>query len=587
MSELNWQEYGLLARDMDRLRTRWRLDVPEGARAAAGRLALGPVADSLPPMIAVVGGASSGKSTVFNNLLAGHQSSGVTAKGHATLGPILAAHERNRAALTPLLHEGSLFPGYRTAEVELDAATTGDPHTLSVVFHPVEALAEALLFDMPDFTSLAAEREGDVTLSLLPWFDALVVVVDHERWFDRQSMGALRGRSVQYGQRRMVLFNRAAEGQLAASDRRALEEQAQRLGAEDMLILEFRCGRGFLRFPPGTLDAVLTFMKRGRGDRRAALRGVLREAAEHVLNQNAERQARLAQLRNSLEQAVIRRVPSREECLTALMSDQERRNLDAVSRVLRLRETGEWLAAQSRRLQRFFRQVPVLGSWVGDEAAASPPTEVFDRLRAARVYHETLMSRLFMEVRQLERSSAFWEELRRWNGMEPPPRDPPRVDPADMEAAASALDQAMTRWMDKVDKECAGLAPHLKGALGVGTVGLALVLIAVPGPLAALTAVAAKGAVAAALTHLLMAGGAGALLGKHLSRLTGVVQEKLLGSAEWTAVREAAENLRGVLEQDARRQLDPFLAEAQNLVLDEREPLRAALECVTDGPGRG
>lgn len=577
MSESESQAHALLARDMGRLNAQWRFNVPEWAQATAGRLALGSAADALPPLIGVVGGASSGKSTVFNNLLEGHQPSCVTAKGHATLGPILALHERHREALAPLLRDGALLPGYRVIEIELEAAVPGDPQTLSVAHHVVDTMVDVLLFDMPDFTSEAALREGDVTMSLLPWFDALLVVVDHERWFDRQSISHLKAESTRFTQRRMVLFNRTAEGELQTSDRQALEEQSRQLGADAMLILEFRRGRGFCRFPPGTLDEVTQFLTRARQDRRSALRAALKEAATHILNQNAEREARFRQLRQSLLAAVKRRVPGREECMTALMTVEERRSLDAAARVLRLRETSNWLAEQSRKLQRFFKQVPVIGALVGREGE-SKAVEAHDRMHVAKVFHDTFIQRLASELRQLERSSVFWEEIRRWTELEPPQRAMPTSDLAELESATREFDAAMARWREKVEQECAGLTPHIKGALGVGTVGLALVLIAAPGPLAALTVMAAKGAVAGALSHLLMASGAGALLGRHLARFSAIVQERLLGSPELSAVRKAAEGVQHVLEQEGARMVDAVLANASALVADAKDPLCQALE---------
>ena len=45
--------------------------------------------------------------------------------------------------------------------------------------------------------------------------------------------------------------------------------------------------------------------------------------------------------------------------------------------------------------------------------------------------------------------------------------------------AAGDFDKRLALWLEKVENECRGVSPHLIGALGVGGLGLALVLIAV------------------------------------------------------------------------------------------------------------
>ena len=114
--------------------------------------------------------------------------------------------------------------------------------------------------------------------------------------------------------------------------------------------------------------------------------------------------------------------------------------------------------------------------------------------------------------------------------------------------------------------------------------GLAVVLIAVPGPLAALTLVSAKTAVAAAVVKLAAASGTGALLGKQVVRLSSVIQEKLIGSAEFGAVGQSVETFRAAVRRAAQRLADEAVAEAAALVLDESNALLEALEAFRNGP---
>ena len=113
---------------------------------------------------------------------------------------------------------------------------------------------------------------------------------------------------------------------------------------------------------------------------------------------------------------------------------------------------------------------------------------------------------------------------------------------------------------------------------------MALVLIAVPGPVAALTLFSAKGAIGAALTQLATATGAGALLGKPMGRLLQLAQERLIGSEELAAVHKSAAAFRELLESGGRRLAEEAIAEASGLVMDRSDPLVGALECLRKQP---
>lgn len=577
-----------VSREGRRLRDEWRFDWPESIQQTIHRLRLEQAVAKLPPFAALVGGASSGKSTVFNNLLSGHLTSRITARGHATLGPILAIHEHHRSRMQPLLDEGLLFPGYRHNSVELDDNVTGDPGTLAILYHDIDALRDVLLFDTPDFTSDAALKEGDVALSLLPWFDRLVVVVDHERWFDRQSISKLRAQSTRFDQDRFVLFNRTREGPLAEVDEIALRRQADRLSAHDAAVLEFRRGRGFRLFPPGTLDAVHSYLQTPGGRRTETLLSRAAETANRVLNQNEERAAHLSALRESLRLALDRVVPSTRDCMISLMTGAERRQLEVVSRVLRIHETTDWMRAQQRRVKNALTQVPLLGPLLSP--SRNTPTDqsadAADRLTVGTSYYEAALRRQTHEIRRVIRRSAFWNEIRQWTGIEPTDRELELSATMrdELRGAVGTFNAALEAWTAKVETECQGINPHLHGAAAVGTIALAIVLIAVPGPVTALTLVTAKGAIGAALGHIVTATGAGALLGKHAGRLAGAVQEKLMGSSELDAVRAAANDFREHLESAGRQLVDDAVAEASALVLGRGEPLAPALEVLRNPP---
>ena len=155
----------VVAHSGDRLRTAWHFDWPTSAQQAVHYLRYRMAGAPALPLVAIVGGASSGKSTVFNNLLDGRRASRITARGHCTLGPILFAHERNRTLVEKLLDDDVLMPGLHRNFVDLDSDAAGAKGALHIGFHHIDALADVLLFDTPDFTSEAARREGFTTVS--------------------------------------------------------------------------------------------------------------------------------------------------------------------------------------------------------------------------------------------------------------------------------------------------------------------------------------------------------------------------------------------------------------------------------------
>jgi len=299
---------------------------------------------------ALVGGASSGKSTIFNNLMGGRTLSRITAQSHATRGLILATDQDDLDEL--------LLPDLERQRAASDAQAEGSPRVLTLTAHGMDDLARVSIFDTPDFTSEAARQEGDLLLASLPWFDRLVIVIDRERWFDRQSLSMMKARSAPFASRKMVIFNCTEAIDLSDADRARLQSQADGLGAERMVILEHRLGRGLCRFPPVALDGVRDFLREPPPDRKRAVLRSVGESAQLVLNQNDERRHRLERLKATLADAVRRELPTARACMTAMMNAEERENLEVVSRVLRVREAREWFTARTRNISDGLRRMP-------------------------------------------------------------------------------------------------------------------------------------------------------------------------------------------------------------------------------------
>lgn len=578
----------------DTHRLEWSQEAQQAALALRFARALG---DSRRPsqagdaarlsLVAIIGGASSGKSTVFNNLLGGRLTSRVTARGHSTLGPIVAVHDACRESVAEFVSGGLLFPTFAHRPTGLDDNITGRSDAVHVVHHNVDALRHVVLCDMPDLTSEPARAEGDVALATLPWFDRLIVLVDHERWFDRQTIGRLHDRSVRFGQERIVLFNRAREGPMPAGNHDKLVKQAGRLEARHHWVLEFRRGRGLCTFPPDTFTPLLEAINAGRFDRNRPLLRFLGSAATVVLNNNAERSARLGQLKEALHHAAGRMVPSASACLTRLMTPEEKRHLDVVSRTLRITETREWLQRQADRIRLTLRRhVPVVGpilaGSLGDQGRNS--TDPGNRQSNGWDFFASNCARQIAAIREAAENSDFWEEVRRWVSIDlagPDAGLAERSRPRIGELVAN-LDAALAAWNHKVETECRGVSPHLVGAVGGTTLAGAIVLVAVSGPVGALTLPVATGVLAHAFGTLATSAGVGALAGRPLNRLMSVVREKLIGSPEFNAVQASADAFRQAVVDFGRNAADLQFAQAESLVLDENDDLIQALGAIQE-----
>lgn len=537
-------------------------------------------------LVGVVGGASSGKSTVFNNLLDGRRVSLVTIRSHATRGLILAVHEAHRDHLDRWLnHDRALLPTLTAECGQLDGDLEGHPEAATVVHHTTAALRDVILVDTPDFTSNIAEREGDITLSLLPWFDRLIVMVDHERWYDRQVVDHLASLADRFGQERLVVFNRTAEHELAEADRRRLDEQARQLSAAAVCILNYHRGRGFRRFSPDTLREVLGFVARPLSQRGPALQKAIAAQAVDVLEVNRGRKQRLERLRQALAGAARRHVPAtRWDCITAMMSPEERDRLGHISRVLGLAQMREWLGRQRRWLEGAIPRLP----WLrprrcnGEADALQGDPEAHSREQCGRDWFTAQCERQVRLLNEEAAGSEFWEDLRRTAGRpafvlggEVREALAPRVD-----AAIAALSEALARWDDKVRNECCGLSPQIVGGLGMTILAVSAILVAVPGPVAALTPVVAAGALKAGLLKVGAAGVFGTVSGRPLARLMEIIRERLLASPEFNQVRDAAEPLRRLVEEHAQTAADRHVQAAREMVLAPDDPLARALEAM-------
>ncbi len=323
--------------------------------------------------VGLVGGASSGKSTLLNNLV-GRVISDVAIRAHTTEGPIVAAcPDQIDVIRTHVRERGWLLRGADVREAS-DAPVTGsgDAITLVRVDFPAARGGESkpVLVDTPDFTSLAARDSGDLTRAMLPWMDRVVVTIDEDRWFDEQVFGWLRRRLDELAIERLVVFNRCQRGGeialpyvdrdqppgetvVGSADEDRLKDRA-RLFAAEHVVMPFAPGRGPASLSPERLRLIQDWLARPRDAhqqrrRFEALTAFVGRAARRVTVENARRAGLHAELAESLKHEAAALAPDeRVLAFEVLLSPEQRRQLDPVYQAI-VRPV-EWAGRWSRRI---------------------------------------------------------------------------------------------------------------------------------------------------------------------------------------------------------------------------------------------
>jgi hypothetical protein len=529
-------------------------------------------------LIGVVGGASSGKSTIFNNLVGGRHASLVTMASHTTKGPILAVPAGLESTVAGWLGGRLLMPGFEGRSVAPDDRTPGVAGALTTIAVADDGLVNSLLFDTPDFTTETSRREGDVTHRILPWFDRVLVLVDEERWFDEKTFSRLRNELNRLGTARMVLFNcNEGDVRLGVDDLARLREQAQRMSAPHVVI-EYRHGRGFRRLPDPVLQPVADWITRPTdtdtgSDRPTRLLRWAAENAGHALNENAQRMAGLDELTRDLARAVEDQLPATHTILREVVLAPEQRRI--ISPYWRsVGRSAQWLRDVPRTVS---RKILPFGSPTGRppvaELAAGDPNE--DPVQRGTSFFVAEVERIDGYLGNRARDSRFWQEA----GTPNEPMAAPSVDPARVEAdgtrCARACADALARFEERIATEATTLKVNLTGA-GIGAaIGLMLgAVFALPS--------GGLSVPAGALLGLAIAAGASGLSARSVVRLFHAVRGTPESRALWDTVTEYRSGLRVHAAETAGR----ITAAARTRTLADEPELRRALETLRDaGPG--
>lgn len=545
-----------------------------------------------PALVGIIGGASSGKSTVFNNLLGGRHASQVTMTSHTTKGVILAVHTTLEDTVAAWLdHERILLPRLQQHQAEPDDRSQGSPNALTVIHVLEPTLENLLLFDTPDFTTQTARREGDLARRLLPWFDCVLVLVDEERWFDEQTFGQLRDELNRLGTARMILFN-CNEGRpataspgaagLTEDDQRKLQAQARRMDAAH-IIIEYRHGRGFRKFPGEVLRPCVEWLTQTIGtnahespaagmDRRGRIARLVSDHAGHVLNENAQRRARLEELKTLLAQAIDDELPATKTIVwKVILSPQQQKLLSPYWRSLG--RSVDWLRGVSGAVT---GRLPL----VGPRRTTDRPEDNLDPDHAAdpsdrgQAFFVSEAARLVEHLCNRATTSRFWREA----GM---PHESiaetvcGRRDDAAIRSDARSCVQACADGLARFEQRVAGEAANLK--VNVAGVGIgAMVGVLVGGVLALPTG--GLSVPAGAVLGVLIAAPASGVSARACVRLYNAVK----GTSESCELFAAVDQYRNALKHHAETTVARILALARSRTLDSEPELLQALHTLRD-----
>lgn len=387
------------------------------------------------PIVGLVGGASSGKSTLFNSLI-GCEASLISAHAHETLGPIIAVHARREAQLSDWLERGLLFGGFKPLRISQPTPTGGASDAVHFWTHDCRPLEDVLLCDLPDVTSQSSAQEGEVTRNLLPYFDGLVVVVDEERWFDAAVFEDFLTFARTFAPQVLVVFNRTEPGSaLSAEERARLAEVAGRGRASGHCICPYQPGSGYRPVAAETRAELLAWMHGLKvAVRRRALADYLRDRANAVIAENLARAERFERLLRRVDDRLAE-VAADTSLTLDLLTAEEKRLLGVGHRFVPLYD----LARQVSR-----RVAELAGRPRSSEVDFEKPPQAMAEVLGRNL--EMRCDRATNRIDELTATSGYFPNHRHWENTWAPPV-------IDTDEWAQRIRAHIVRWKDEAKSQ--------------------------------------------------------------------------------------------------------------------------------------
>ncbi len=318
-------------------------------RAACASACFQRSAPDAPTLVGLVGGASSGKSTVFNSLV-GEQVSRVSAHAHETLGAVAAVHRSNAERIVSWIERGTLFSKHEAVVLDGANRSTGRVGAVEIHAHDADTLRDVVIVDLPDVTSSSSAEEGSVTTTLLPWFDGVVVVVDEERWFDATVFDDTVRSLANFGSNVWLLFNRTDNGDaLSDVDTRTLAKQAEACRASGWCVSGYMSGAGFRPVSNDVTAALVSWMDGvDPAARSPVLDRYLERRCSAVLRDNVARSRQYDELRRAVD-SLFESQCAEARLTVDLLTNDERKLLGVGHRFVPLYTAFETLRRFMRR----------------------------------------------------------------------------------------------------------------------------------------------------------------------------------------------------------------------------------------------